>query len=83
VGAKSDFWWAIHNVCLCLEQEGLTPEERAKGVAEAWSSMPRSARLVIAQELRTLLFELPNVESELLRRQMSVMTRESNGNSFT
>lgn len=74
MGAKTDFWLAIHNVCLCYEQEGVTPSERAASVADAWSVMPRTARVAIAQELRSLLAELPNVDSELLLREMAIIS---------
>lgn len=74
MGAKTDFWLAIHNVCLCYEEEGLTAQERAASVADAWCRMPRSARVAIAQQLRTLLEELPDVDSELLLREMAIIT---------
>ena len=74
MGAKTDFWLAIHNVCLCYEEEGTSPRERAASVADSWAAMPRSARSAIAQELRMLLAELPDVDSELLLREMAIIT---------
>jgi hypothetical protein len=74
MGAKTDFWLAIHNVCLCYEEEGVTPTERATSVADSWAAMPRSARAAIAQQLRYLLEELPNVDSELLMREMAIIS---------
>lgn len=71
MGAKSDFWLAIHNVCVCLEEEGSRREERTASIAEAWTAMPNSARKAILQELQFLLAELPHVESELLLRRMA------------
>lgn len=71
MGAKTDFWLAIHNVCLCYEQEGDNRQEQAANVAEAWASMPKSTRQAVAQELQYLLAELSEVESELLMHRMA------------
>jgi hypothetical protein len=82
MGAKSDFWLAIHNVCLCYEQEGNTHRTRAASVADAWAAMPRSARVAIAQELRSLLLELPDVDAELLLREMAIITHDGSRRSL-
>jgi hypothetical protein len=74
MGAKTDFWLAIHNVCLCFEEEGATAKERAASVADAWADMPPSARRIIAAQLRVLVLELPNVDAELLIREMALIT---------
>jgi hypothetical protein len=78
MGAKTDFWLALHNVCLCYEEEGDTLRERTGNVADAWASMPQSARAEMMRELRFLLAELAAVDANLMLRQTELQ-RELRG----
>ncbi len=73
VSAKTDFWLALHNVCLCYEEEGDTLRERTGYVADAWASMPHSARAEMMRELRFLLAELDQVDAELMLRNRQLL----------
>ena len=90
MSAKTDFWLALHNACLCYEDEGDTLNQRVGSVVASWESMPNSARNAILQEMRFLLTELLELDAELMIRERTFKSEQgvgqlvaSNGNPAT
>ena len=58
MAAKTDFWLYVHELSLCLDEEGETSDERRENILESLCDMPPMARAAIVAELRYLLHEM-------------------------
>ena len=58
MGARTDFWLHVHELSLCLDEEGDTRDERRANILESLDAMPSMTRQEIAREMRYVLAEL-------------------------
>lgn len=61
MGARTDFWLNVHELSLCLDEEGETGDERRANIMESLEDMPPMARQELLRELRYVLAELSHV----------------------
>jgi hypothetical protein len=75
MGRRSDFWFHVHELSLCLETEGTASRDRRRSILESLESLPRMARERAAGELRHLLAELCALHDAMEDRQELALSR--------
>jgi hypothetical protein len=61
MGARTNFWLHVHELNLCLDEEGDTSRERRENIVQSLDDMPPLARRELIRELRYVLSELTYV----------------------
>lgn len=69
MGRRSDFWFHVHELSLCLETEGSSSRDRRRSILESLESMPRMSRERASGELQHLLGELCALDDAMEDRQ--------------
>jgi hypothetical protein len=75
MGRRSDFWFQVHELSLCLEIEGTASRDRRRSILELLEAMPRMARERASGELRHLLAELCALHDAMEDRQELALSR--------
>ena len=69
MGARTDFWLYVHELSLCLDNEGDSREERRANILGSLADMPRMAREEVAREMGYLVDELRAINVEVKNEQ--------------